>query len=533
MTRGILALLTVASVSAGPLDAGLAIARSSGPSTATVDIMLNRSANWVDAGMSGGIPSNNTLYTNISAGASAAIIQAALDACPSNQYVLLAAGNYNLEDNLHLRNDGVELRGTTNINGWAISKLYGSNANYGVIDISSANYPLPPSAGNIINISNITAGSSSLVCTGTPSAFNVGDVCSLDEIDWWTINAGGGSQARVADRNHFAMLRITNITGNTVSFQPPLLSDFTHTPQLWKWPTGPKRSGVRDLYIHDLNDTFYSVNHNVSIGPADECYVKNVVCTNISEAGVKVGFCMNFEIRDCFFSDHISDAAATYSIWTLYTGGGRIENNIGYNTPCFYGASGQVGGYFGFNFCTNTPYSDAWWLPEVVMTHGMHNELIIIENNHITKVALDNIHGTSDKISVVRNRIPCYDGSEQTDALYNLVQAYNTNAAFFGNVLGTAVIHTGYTNGSTNMFNLNVTNLPSLKANYNTVTAGVPTEEALSANQSLSNSYVYLNSARPEHHVGAWPPFPYDNPTIANSRTNIAAGYRFDVGHWP
>src|SRR6266404_8698252 len=49
-------------------------------------------SDWRNVGIAGGIPTVNTVYTSFSPGASAAQINAAIQACPSNQVVFLNAG---------------------------------------------------------------------------------------------------------------------------------------------------------------------------------------------------------------------------------------------------------------------------------------------------------------------------------------------------------------------------------------------------------------------------------------------------------
>lgn len=504
---------------------------------AQTDILAGRYADWVNAGMSGGVPSNNTLYTNISAGASSATVQAAIDACPSNQYVLLAAGDYNWSGNIRMQGNGVELRGTTNANGWPTSIVYGSNANWGIIDISTTTYPLPPSAGNIRNLTgNLAIGATSLVCTSAPSGLTAGMIGWVDELDWGTINGGyQGSEARVGNRNHFEVFLVTDVTGSTVTFTPPLLTAFTNVPQVcWTTGTIPKRSGVRDLMLINTAAAFSSGDHNIAIGPAWECYVKNVMCQRIGADGIKSVFAPRTTIQDCWFSNHISVASATYSIEILYGGRERIENNIGTDIPCFINLGGTVGAYVGYNLTTNTPYSSTNHLPQVYYTHGLFNSDILWENNWVTKFAPDNTHGSSDRQNIIRNRVLSYDGADQTSALYFLIEGYNTNMIIAGNVMGTASIHDGYTNGTTPICAFNSTNFPTLIGNYNTVNAAVPSSEALTGSQSLSNSYVYLGANRPEHHTsGVWPPFPTTSISTANQRSNLAVGFRLENGRWP
>ena len=216
---------------AGPNDwASLGRGTSLGSASVatTTDILAGRYADWVNAGMSGGIPSGNTLYTNIGAGASSATVQAAIDACPSNGIVQLASGTYNWSGNIRIQGNGVELRGSTNSDGWPTTVIYGSNANWGIVDISTTTYPLPPSAGNIRNLTgSLAAGATSMVCTSAPTGLTAGMIATVDELDWGTINGGyQGSEARVGNRNHFETFLVTDVTSSTANRRTNLAVGF-------------------------------------------------------------------------------------------------------------------------------------------------------------------------------------------------------------------------------------------------------------------------------------------------------------------
>jgi hypothetical protein len=56
----------------------------------------NRTADWSVSGVPGGIPNRTTVCASLAAGATQAQIQSALNACPANQVVQLAAGTYSI-----------------------------------------------------------------------------------------------------------------------------------------------------------------------------------------------------------------------------------------------------------------------------------------------------------------------------------------------------------------------------------------------------------------------------------------------------
>ena len=69
----------------------------------------DRRIDW-NPGVRGGIPTRTTIYTTLSSASSSASIQSALNACPSNQVVLLGAGTFTISSMITIPS-GVTLRG--------------------------------------------------------------------------------------------------------------------------------------------------------------------------------------------------------------------------------------------------------------------------------------------------------------------------------------------------------------------------------------------------------------------------------------
>src|SRR5574337_5998 len=92
-----------------------------------------RLTTW-DPGPIGGIPVRNTIFTTIDAATygngavdSSAAVQAALDACPSGEVVLLSAGTFRWDSFLQMNRSNVVLRGAggglTKVRGPAIGRI--------------------------------------------------------------------------------------------------------------------------------------------------------------------------------------------------------------------------------------------------------------------------------------------------------------------------------------------------------------------------------------------------------------------------
>src|SRR5438874_4480222 len=59
-------------------------------------ISPSRAIDWSNAGVPGGIPNRSNICATLNPGASAAQINSAIAACPSNEVVFLNAGTYNI-----------------------------------------------------------------------------------------------------------------------------------------------------------------------------------------------------------------------------------------------------------------------------------------------------------------------------------------------------------------------------------------------------------------------------------------------------
>src|SRR2546427_5700107 len=72
----------------------------------------SRAVDWSQAGIPGGIPNRTTICATLNPGATAAQINGAIAACPSEQVVFLNAGTYNLSSGIIFNNkSNVTLRG--------------------------------------------------------------------------------------------------------------------------------------------------------------------------------------------------------------------------------------------------------------------------------------------------------------------------------------------------------------------------------------------------------------------------------------
>lgn len=518
---------------------------------------------WSQSGVPGGIPARTTISASLTSSASSANIQSALDACPSNQVVLLGAGSYTLTTWLQCRVDGVTLRGATNQYGvpTTVLNFSSSSGGFGLIDFMKTGYPENNWASRI-NSTNIssgyTKGSTQVTLAGALANLVVGemvcfDLLSDDDTIWDNGTEGGNSMGRPGTspaRTYKQYVKVTAINGSIINFTPPLSGSNWVSgldPECWRFINGKDdvvfMSGLENVYVNRVAGG--DGTHNIHFGPAYGFWAKNVWTTNCNDSGIRCAYSSRGDIRDCWVTTFDDNGSAAYGIWPFHCSGVTIENNIMINTPCAIGLITVDSSEINFNFATNFPYSSATWLPECIMVgHGGHCYGILVEGNCLPTFWADHIHGNSGRNVVVHNRFTGWESGKTASTRPINIEEQVDYLAVAGNILGYAGYHTAYINNPLGIYNVDADADATLvrKLNYNTVDGGIHSSSPDETTSStLSNTYTrYASSSLPEH----WgdrptlPAFDQANPTRAllpYGGTNLPATYRFlDADHaWP
>ena len=491
---------------------------------------------WSYAGVQGGIPYRTQIYQSFSPGATAAQINSAIASCPSNQVVFLNAGSYSLDSQLVIRKNGVTLRGATNSSGAPATILnFASGAGGdGLIDIPGQypanNWASVPSQS--VN-SGYTPGSTTLTLAGAASGLQVGYIIVMDQINdenlvrnTTSAQGSGVWGGRNNNRGYSQFFRVKAINGNTLTVEPPVYGSYWNaslSPQIYWWGASTIRSGIEDLQVNRVVGG--GGVQNVHMALADSCWVRNARVQQAANGLIRTAWTLNCQIQDCYLTLHDNVGSATYSLYITYTGSLLAQNNIGYNTPCFVGLMDTMGCVVGYNYATNFPYSSASWLPECMMVHGGHNYMDLFEGNMLPSFWSDFIHGNASFNVIHRNRYPGWEPGKTGSLHPANLEAYQDNFSFFGNVLGTAGIQSGYTA----IWQVDATSAATInrKANFNTSDNAIPSSESLGSD-SLVSSY-YLQNKPVWFGDRPWPPISPTSPGTAIA-TSLPAGYRFVNG---
>lgn len=493
-------------------------------------------------GKVGGIPpQTQTIHANISSGASAATVQAAMDSCPAGQVVKLAAGSYSFSN--------------TDIN-WAGNSgviLRGAGPSSTTITVANGQFLISPGASEAAlsqeaNLSvDAVKGEFTVTLASVPSWVTAGELIGIDQLNESEFVADAGTEGGQSyrdimgngDRGMVQLNKVVSKTATTITLESPLLYGWktAQTAQIFQPFYDPsanqslKGCAIEDLKIVSTGTS--SANHLVKMEMCDGAWFSNVEFENIA-GGAHIYAVASYrcEVRNSYFHDsHLQDSGNGYGV-ALYhfSCGWLIEDNIFedlHNAQTLnYGSSGNV---YAYNFEANGT-SDSGQNPGM-NTHGVHPTFNLFEGNVCEdKVLADWTHGSSSHNTVFRNRVTGENGTGDSRTVIS-VEYYNRYWNIVGNILGTPSLqnklyrHSGSTAaGSTgDIFrlggevNINGDFTPAdafaydsgmfilVHANYDTINSSVtynaPSGQAI-AETTLADSYY---TTRPSVWPSMWP----------------------------
>ena len=392
-------------------------------------IPADRMAPWQgNVGVTGGMPDSSTMtvFTTVSAGASAATINTAIQNCPAGQVVQLAAGTYTPTARIVGKSD-VVLRGA-GMNSTIINPShnnYGGAIFVGGSHMSSAIYGNPPNfnGGTVVNwTAGYTQGTTNITLSST-SGLTVGNIIVLDQLSdpaWVDAqgyegnNNAGRPVNGAGQRATMQFSRVTAIAGNVVSISPGIALPFwsgSRSPQAW-WMGAhvwTSRFGIENMTINGAGVSgFDPYRANIYFETARDCWVKNVRSTKPTIAHVAYWGAINCEVRHSYFFDTKSAASLSYGIVPVFAAWLLVEDNIfeKVTAPVIPAHSSHCS-VASYNYMVNMYYSQANnFLMAGFQPHDAHNYMWLAEGNWIeSKIDADFIHGSSSHNVIYRNRI--------------------------------------------------------------------------------------------------------------------------------
>jgi hypothetical protein len=403
-----------------------------------------------------------------SAGSSATVAQinAAIASAPSNTYVALAGGTYNVTSPIIIsayssEHSNVVLRGAgANQTLFVYSGSSGGGGCYGdIVNIEGDCQYVNGGEGNVCvfagasTTSTVTAGTyaqgstylsiancgSSKPATGSLSNLKVGGIIMVDQLaetnDTGTIwncattvtsgtggcagNGDGGGMRTNGPCNGSTCERVqeqgfvvVGINGSVVQVDQPLyLSNWrtSQQPQAWFATNTITNVGVEDLSVDTTNESASAFGSTFHVLACNKCWVAGVRSIDTNRSHIATLYSTHNVIRDNYMFRNQSDLTVSYG---YEIGGGwyhLLENNISQqitdsDPSCTAPCAGNV---IDYNFDIDNSYgSGSGYIVSPFFLHSGGDVMNLWEGNIGPGFSTDNIHGTHHLETVYRNTLP-------------------------------------------------------------------------------------------------------------------------------
>ena len=366
-----------------------------------------RTIDWSQSGIPGGIPNRTTVCSAIAAGATQATIQDALDACKPDQVVLLAAGTYDIDGGLTIPSN-VVLRGAGPKR--TILNARGSGAAF--IRFGSG---ATPSADDSVAITAGATAKSTRITVADASDIDVGShlmVTQLNDPSYVKITTSNGSCTWCdggigwnGTRVQGQIVEVTGVDGHAVSISPGLYVAYGRMPLATQVDMGATNAGVEDLQV-SMNDTGYVANFLME--GASTSWIRNVESSYTDGDHAQLHWGYRNEIRDSYFHDawtHSAGQTDADIFITDKTSGTLVENNalrrLHQSIMLNWGAAGNV---IAYNYIDNNfDSAGSNTLFGGLNVHGAHPMFNLWEGNMAPKLDADYFWGSSSHNTAFRN----------------------------------------------------------------------------------------------------------------------------------
>ena len=489
-------------------------------------------------GIEGGIPTNYTQSTSIAPyTGSAGTINTAIDNAADDTFILLQAGTFNLSSSVTLDNSRVILRGEVDANGVPTTILNFTGGSEALIFMQTAGWDLSTTTQfTRRNVSSgVSRGSTQFTLASAPSGLAVGQILFISNP-----NVLGDGFFDLYQTDPFVQIvRVTNIAGSVVDFEPALNADYlTGTTQVgWRAQSNSlTRSGCENLSLTRNGGS----GHYFKCQGNDECWIKNCKTFSVPSNTYHCMLygCFRTEIRHCDMSHMSNLTNSTYCIFADQTSSALIVDNWFHDAPNIMPFLGLGGSAFAYNFIDELPYSPMDFLSQIVFQHGAHSHYNLFEGNWLATGYHDD-SGSATCCTWFRNRMRGYDDVDPKTANTKCLgmESGHSKFTYAGNVLGenghhTLVngTHTSSDDSNTNhriySIHTSITDTDKI-GNYNTVDDAVPAGEAIGGGDALIDSYLFSSKPSFAHF---WPNITVANMTAFSGKADadnlLAAAYR-------
>jgi len=437
----------------------------------------SRAIDWSNAGVVGSIPTNYTQCTtsqcsSLGPTSTADQITAAIASASSNQYVLLPAGTYNL-------NNGIDFAHRSNVilRGAGADQtllVFSGNANclgFGsLICISATSNPQMPTPNNTTTFTGTVEGGNGVypvgathLIVGSTSGMSAGNMLILDQLDdttdgfpqagsifvcgTTTCTGQGQDTSRRANRGQQQMVTVVSVTnGTNIVVTPGLYMPnwrASQSPGLSWSNANTSGDGVEDLSIDGTNAGIgANAGANIVFLYVSNCWVMGIRSIKDPRAHVWVYESSHNTVRDSYFFGTLYSASTSYGVEAYAASADNLaENDICDEiVGCAQEGGGGVGNVWGYIFSINDAYSVSgnWMIPSNIQ-HSTGTSFDLTEGNSGLSYEGDNIHGTHHFQTAFRNYFvgdlwnnPAKSNNTDLVHLWRYTRLYN----MIGNVLG-------------------------------------------------------------------------------------------------
>jgi hypothetical protein len=495
-----------------------------------------------------GLPQRTTICSTLSPGSD---VQAAVDACPAGQVVLLQPGTFTVSRTVTLTK-GVVLRGSGSEGaptGTTIVKTGGGS----VLAIGTDQDQTCHPTGTARSLTLDAARESTTLALGAAAAaaFTVGDLAFVDQLDEPEVDQGDCSYfKRISGRSATQRVEVAAVDAmaGTLTLSSPLHWRYTVasaaqvvrvTRPVVRW------AGIERLAVQGGTNPGYNgqMAGGIDVSNAAYCWVKDVQ-TDGTIGGMHVALTGTYRcvVRDSWFhhSANYGFGADCYGI-VLRCGASEnlVENNVvrWMNKPILFNVSGG-GNVVAYNYADNSWATPPAWQETNIDCHCSFPHMELIEGNFAPHIGATTTHGNAGYLTFYRNfsssrfadpPVVGFSGTQTGNVAAIQLPGTDVGMNVVGNVLGQAgwsAVYDG--SGSANaIYRLGTTAAATIHrhGNHDTVsgaTVWMPGNDARTLPASL------YRSAPP----GWWPaatPWPWAGPDLTPMVGTLPAKARSDA----
>jgi len=480
------------------------------------------SANWKKAGMLsvGGILNRttqcgSTINPRGNGQDDTSNIQNAINSCPNDQFVKLAAGTFTLPEGktLYIERKSITLRGAGlgktilhRTGGATMGSYFPGSQQSHLIALGRG---VDSSAGTALSSDAVQGGTT--VQVANTSGFQVGQFVLLNEASgasWqpdplWTQyqiwaspdgrvvwqkhkpqgpaddfgsssypsdSGSAGCWFSFCDRPTNEVKQIKSIAGNTITFDSPVMISYrvANQAKLYYLTNMTTNAGVEDLTME------YADNANIRIEGCAYCWMKNSESRFYLNGGVTISASFRVQLDGNYFHEAAwpVNGGAGYNIMLNWESSEiLIQNNISMlANKVIVAQSAGAGSVVAYNYMDDAYINDQTWVETGInASHMVGPHHVLFEGNLSFNAESDSTHGNSIYMTFFRNYLtgfrapfkslggPTYDDTKGCCGLLRAASphTYSYWFSFLGNVFGTPGKMNGWVyedNGGPNRF---------------------------------------------------------------------------------